>query len=431
MKTRALALATTCSLIFASATALAGIGDDFFHPALVDAVSVDTLVPEATSAATSALPGVTGYWGDLVNADVVPEDGAGVYVAVIDTGLVPQAPFFFSQANIAYELGKGFTHDIYWDGALGDIVVGPLRDDRGIWTGLASGHGTHVASTVVGFNVNNSFWVNGIAPAATIIPVLALDAWLIEIPGFGKIPLSGGSDEMIAAAITYVAELAPTLDGPVVINLSLGGPGRVPMIEAAVDLAIANGVIVVAAAGNSGSDGMGYPGGLSQVISAGAGGWATMFYYGWGADVPEKLNSKDIVGNTRQVYLEDFSSRPNIALGQKTQDLDVTAPGAWIVGPYKNDFANDLNYYYVSGTSMASPHVAAIAALVLQSHPDTTQAEMEAIFEVAAAGGPLPASDATVLFPYVPGGFYTADWDGGDYGRGFLLADEALGVAGR
>ncbi len=79
---------------------------------------------------------------------------------------------------------------------------------------------------------------------------------------------------MIAAGITYVADLAESLDGPVVINMSLGGPGRSPMIEAAVDYAIEKGVIVVASAGNEGSDGMGYPGGLSQIISAGAAGWA-------------------------------------------------------------------------------------------------------------------------------------------------------------
>lgn len=427
MRTRALALVASAAFVCLGSNSFAEVGDNFFHPALVDAQPAGLLTEDATKT-TTGLPEMTGFWRDLVNADVVPEDGSGVYVAVLDTGLVPAAPFFFSQANIAYDLGKGFSHDIYWDDAAGDILIDPVSDERGFVTGFASGHGTHVASTVVGFNVNNSFWVSGVAPGATIIPVLVLDAWEITLPWGETVQVSGGTDEMIAAGIDYIAELAPTLDGPVVINMSFGGPGRSAMIEAAVDRAIAAGVILVASAGNEGSAGMGYPGGLDQIISAGAGGWASMFYYGWGADVPEKLNSKDIVGNTRQVYLEDFSSRPNKYLGQKTQDLDVSAPGAWIVGPYKNEFADDLGYYFLSGTSMAAPHVASIAALVLQDNPGLGQAEMESLLEVAAAGGPLPASDAIVLGP-TPGTYYTANWSGGDNGKGFLLADEALKAA--
>jgi subtilisin family serine protease len=211
--------------------------------------------------------------------------------------------------------------------------------------------------------------------------------------------------------------------------MSLGAPERSAEIEAAINYAIANGVAVVVSAGNEGSTGMGYPGGLSQVISVGAAGWASMFLSGWTSNVPEKLNKKDALGNTRQVYLEDFSSRPNMDLDQRHQDLDVTAPGAWIVGPYKSDFANNLSYYYLSGTSMAAPHVSGISALVLQAYPDTTQAELEFILERAAAGSPLPASDALVAFPFVPEGYYGAAWDGGDYGQGFLTADAALDAA--
>lgn len=429
MRTRALALAASAAFVCLGSTSFAEVGDDFFRPALVDAQPTGLLTPDTTTTAIAGLPVVTGFWRDLVNADAVPEDGSGVYVAVLDTGVLPAAPFFFSQANIAYDLGVGFSHDIYWDDALADVVVSPLRDDRGIWTDLASGHGTHVASTVAGFNVVDAFWVDGVAPGATIIPVLVMDAWEITLPWGETVQVSGGTDEMISAGIDYIADLAPTLDGPVVINMSFGGPGRSAMVEAAVDRAIAAGVILVASAGNQGTAGMGYPGGLDQIISAGAGGWASMFYYGWDADVPEKLNAKDLLGNTRQVYVEDFSSRPNTLLGQKTQDLDVSAPGAWVVGPYKNDFANDLDYYYLSGTSMASPNVAAIAALVLERHPYLTQAEMESILEVAAAGGPLPSSDAIVLFPFSAEGYYTANWGGGDYGKGFLLADEALKAA--
>ena len=201
------------------------------------------------------------------------------------------------------------------------------------------------------------------------------------------------------------------------------------MIEEAVNYAIAKGVIVVASAGNSGTDGMGYPGGLSQIISAAAGGWADMLTYypnGWRMDVPEKLNTKDSLGNNWQIYLEDFSSRPNKLLDQKHQDLDVTTPGAWVVGPYRPYFTSTFAYYYVSGTSQAAPHVSAIAALVLQKKPKLNQAQVETVLEVAASGVPLAADDAIVSYPFAAPGYYYCPWDGGDAGKGFLLADKAI-----
>jgi subtilisin family serine protease len=402
----------------------------FFVPDMTQAVFSEALVVPEGAQTLAALPEVTPFWVDLVDGELVSNDGSGVYVAVLDTGLVPEWPFFFSQANIAWELGKGFTHDIYWDDTVGDIMFDPVRDDRGFITDLASGHGTHVTSTIVGFNVNNSFWVRGVAPQATIIPVLVLDAWEVDTP-FGTIQLSGGTDEMISAGIYYVADLSDTLDGPVVINMSLGGPDKSPMIEEAVNYAISKGVIVVASAGNDGDYGMGYPGGYPQIISTGAGGWADMFNMGWTADVPEKLNSRDSMNNNWQIYLEDFSSRPNKDLGQKKPYLDVTAPGAWVVGPFKSDFSDDLGYYYLSGTSMAAPHVSAIASLVLQSYPGLTQAAMENILVGAAHGLPFAADDAIVAFPFEEPYYYTATWSGGDYGAGLLQADEALKVAAK
>lgn len=373
-------------------------------------------------------PGSIDSWNaDLVNTELVSETGEGVYVAVLDTGLLPNWPTFFPNHNIAWDLGVGFTHDFYWDDDVNDVMLGPLRSDRGFITDLASGHGTHVTSTIVGYDFFG-FPISGIAPHATIIPVLVLDAWLVDSP-FGLLGFSGGTNEMIAAGINYVADLTDTLDGKVVINMSLGGPTRSSLIEAAVDYAISKGVIIVASAGNNGEDGMGYPGALPQVISAASVGWTGTFIEGWTGDVPEDLREVDALGNNHQLYLSDFSSRPDNKQGQKSHDLDVAAPGSWVVGPYKSTFQNNVGYYYLSGTSMAAPHVAGMAALVLQSYPDVDQATMEFILKNAAHGNPLPADGTWDYVPFYVDPFVFHSWKGNDYGSGFLTADAALAAA--
>ncbi len=386
---------------------------------------------EDSMVAAESLSEVTPFWIDMIDADV-REDGEGVYVAVLDTGLLEMWPYFFPQANIAWQLGIGFTHDIWWDDDIGDFVMGPLRDDRGFITKPyeGSGHGTHVTSTIVGYNYGDLFWVRGVAPKATIIPVLVLDAWLAPYPG-GTAYFRGGTDEMVAAGIYYVADLAETLDGRVIISMSLGGASPSRMIEQAINYAIRKDVIVVVAAGNAGYDGMDYPGAYPQVISCAMAGW-TEGWIGyparwWLYDVSEKLNSPDYWGNNWHLYLDYLSSRPNNNLGQKSWYLDVAAPGCAIVGPHKPYLSEVIGYYYAWGTSMATPHVSGMAALVLQSYPKVRQETMESILKTAAAGLPLP-SDGSLAYD-VPGLLYYFQWFGIDWGRGFLQADTALSVA--
>ncbi|MEM2118583.1 MAG: S8 family serine peptidase, partial [Candidatus Bathyarchaeia archaeon] len=285
----------------------------------------------------AALPDPTPFWVDIVDAELYENGGDGIYIAVLDTGLLSNWQFFFSQAKIKWEWGKGFTHDIWWNPAINDFEIGPLRDDRGFITKdfEGSGHGTHVTSTIVGYRFRTAtadFWVRGVAPKATIIPVLVLDAWEVPYPS-GVARFTGGTYEMVTAGIYYVAWLAETYGVKIIINMSLGGSAPSPMEEEAINYAISKGVIVVASAGNNGEAGMGWPGAFPQVISAAAGGWTEGWITKppqtrwWLNDVTEKLNTKDYWGNNWQMFLEDFSSRANPELGQSWKELDVCAPG--------------------------------------------------------------------------------------------------------
>ena len=67
------------------------------------------------------------------------------------------------------------------------------------------------------------------------------------------------------------------------------------------------------------------------------------------------------------------------------QDLDVTAPGSWIVGPYQLNSGNKLTYYYLGGTSMASPHIAGVAALV-RSYRNLFAGDIENLMKETAQG---------------------------------------------
>jgi subtilisin family serine protease len=80
-----------------------------------------------------------------------------------------------------------------------------------------------------------------------------------------------------------------------------------------------------------------------------------------------------------KMYITEFSSRAKAG-----QDLDVAAPGSWIVGPYQLNSGNARSYYFLGGTSMASPHVAGIVALMAQKHPALTPLQAETILQNAA-----------------------------------------------
>lgn len=120
--------------------------------------------------------------------------------------------------------------------------------------------------------------------------------------------------------------------------------------------------------------------------------------------------------NSNDFYIADFSSR---ALAG--QDLDVAAPGSWVLGPYQEN-SGQTSYYFLGGTSMASPHVAGIVALMAQKNPRLTAAQAEDILQRTAI--PLRAGSRTVLNSAgIP---ETVTWGSDATGSGLADAKAAL-----
>lgn len=293
---------------------------------------------------------------DFGSGRVESYDGSGVYVAVLDTGLVDSWRQYFPEERIATEYAIAFGG--------GGGENGSISTPTNKWEHDQNSHGTHVTSTILGYSLGSTP-INGVAPMARVIPVKVLNQ------------NGSGWSSVVAAGIVYVADLkaGPLSEYPVVINMSLGGPELDAVEKAAVDYAIENGVIIVASAGNEGSAGMGYPGAYAPVISVAASGWTGE----WTGTSPW-WNSNDITDPTQpeDFYITDFSSRQ-----LDGQDLDVAAPGSWIVGPYQVN-SGQTSYYYLGGTSMASPHVAGIVALMAQKSPALTAGQAEGILESSA-----------------------------------------------
>lgn len=360
--------------------------------------------PVDTVAVTDFANGLSTWDLDAVNVTdfgfnnrQVPYNGAGVYVAVLDTGLVDSWRQVFPEERIAEEYAKSFSG--------GGGEVGNVSEQPNKWEHDQNSHGTHVASTILGYSLGGTP-VNGVAPMATVIPVKVLNQ------------NGSGWSSVIARGIVYVADLkaGPLAGYPVVINMSLGGSVLDAVEKAAIDYAVGKGVIIVASAGNNGMRGMGYPGAYAPVISVAASGWTGEWApagnraWWYNRNVADPTAPADF-------YITDFSSRAKTG-----QDLDVAAPGSWVVGPYKTNSSNVPTFYFLGGTSMASPHVAGIVALMAQKNPALTAPQAEAFLTGAAI--PLPAGCRDVLQPN--GVAETFCWGADATGSGLITADAAL-----
>jgi subtilisin family serine protease len=198
-----------------------------------------------------------------------------------------------------------------------------------------SGHGTHVFGTIAA-KANNGIGVAGIAPGVSIMPVKVC----------GDDGNCWNSD--VLAGVEYAVA-----HGASVINLSLGAELSSPGIAAfqsTFDEAAAAGVVVVAAAGNSGDTAIEYPAAFNHVISVAATDSAT----------------------TNPDAAAPFSTRNAF--------VDLAAPGVAIA----STVPGGTGYAIGSGTSMATPHVTAVAALVRSANPTWTVAQVETALERSA-----------------------------------------------
>jgi subtilisin family serine protease len=223
---------------------------------------------------------------------------------------------------------NGFNFADSWDGSIPSDgkYDDPVNDNINTNVYDTDGHGTHVAGVIAAVT-NNNRGVAGTCWTCKIMPLRVINS-----QGYGY-------DSDIANAIEYAVD-----NGAHVINMSLGGEGYSQILQDAVDYAWQNNVFVVSASGNAGGSASdSYPSGLDHTLSVGA------------------TDMSDAVPG--------FSNS-----GKK---LDLTAPGDSILSTYKcsNESAGcGTNGIYASmtGTSMASPHVAGVAALIRDLNPSWT-----------------------------------------------------------
>jgi thermitase len=181
-----------------------------------------------------------------------------------------------------------------------------------------NGHGTHVAGTITA-NANNARGVTGVAFNSPLSICKALSG-----------PLGQGTTSDVASCITWVTDR-----GVKVISMSLGG-GAATTLQNAVRYAASHDVLVLAAAGNAGNSATEFPAGYAEVVSVAA------------------TDARDA----------------HASFSNTNADVEVAAPGVNVLSSY-----NDGGYRALSGTSMATPHAAAVAAVIRTKNPTFTAAQ--------------------------------------------------------
>ena len=268
-------------------------------------------------------------------------------IAVVDTGVQMNHPDLAAKiwANTGELPGNGIDDD----------GNGFVDDTRG-WDFVSNDndptddhfHGTHVAGTAAGAT-DNLLGIAGVCPLCRVMPVKVLNAG------------GSGSATVIAAGITYAAN-----NGAQVINMSLGGTGNSSVMRDAA-LAASSVSLVVAAAGNS-----------ARCIGPGTGCqpfFPAAHSFVFSVEAREESGARASFSN----YDQDG---PYVSGYPEQYNYDVAAPGAGILSTFIGS-----TYEYLDGTSMAAPHVAGIAGLLVSEHPTWTPSQVaQAMLQTANAG---------------------------------------------
>ena len=295
-------------------------------------------------------PGFASQWGlNKINAPAAWDRTTGspnIVVAVIDTGIDLDHP------ELAPLLVPGFD--------MVDLGANPTPPPgfrfEGDFQGRDNvpqdevGHGTHVAGTIACLS-NNGSGVAGVTWQCRLMPVKVLTR-IVNIANSSDVRGTGSAAD-IAAGIRWAVD-----NGARVLNLSLGGSTDTQVERDAIAYAIAHGAVVCAAMGNGGLAGpISFPAAYPGVVAVGA------------------IDTAD--------HRASFS--------QVGPHIDIAAPGVGILSTVWNDGTTTM-----SGTSMASPHVAGVAALVLSCNGSLTGAQVADILRQTArplrdnAADPVP-----------------------------------------
>lgn len=288
--------------------------------------------------------------------------GEGVVVAVVDTG-------------IAYE-NYGAKFKIAPDLAGTAFVPGYDFVSEDTHPNDENGHGTHVAGTIAQ-TTNNSLGVAGIAFKAKLMPIRVLNKY------------GSGNTSDVADGIRWAAD-----NGAKVINLSLGSSSSSTTLKNALAYAYGKGVVIVAAAGNDGKNMISYPAAYDNYVIA--------------------------VGATRH-------DKARVSYSNYGTSLDLVAPGGDLNVDQNGDGYGDgilqqtikqkgrtsdpktFAYYFFQGTSMATPHAAGVAALLISQGTYATPSAVQSRLETTADDLGTAGKDIY-------------------YGWGLVDADEALGL---
>src|SRR3989344_4812518 len=247
--------------------------------------------------------------------------GNGVRIAILDTGINSTHPMLAGRIIQAQD----FTND-------------NTTEDL-------NGHGTHVAGIAAGSNASGGTY-NGVAPEALLLNAKVLDA------------NGEGSTETLLAGISWALDPdgnPATNDGARILSFSLGATDGSydPAVAAALDAAIAQGVVVIAASGNCGPcgncpfTGVTFPGSFDKAITVGA------------VDKTKFLACFTGIGS-----FNGYAGKP-----------EVLAPGVSIFSSVPDGYAA------FSGTSMSTPFVSGAVALLLQAHPSLSPAQAKALLQ--------------------------------------------------